>query len=108
MKRNDYKYVYNTLPKFRDFPFEKQTWFIKNENVAREVTKDICELVIPALQSGKLVFCTYYDTKNKVLSYFIKVVTTSSTASSLIFTELSFPGQVSANNTPAIVTCVVF
>lgn len=108
MKRSDYKYVYNTLPKFGNSPFEKQTWFIKDGPTANECAVEIREWVIPALQSGKPVFCTYYDTINKQLKYLTRIWTDGQTQG-VYFEELEFPTHVTIDrNAPAIVTCVVF
>lgn len=58
MKRSDYKYVYNTLPKFGNSPFEKRTWIIKTTEDWRQQQKDICIMLHNAIKSRKLIYCT--------------------------------------------------
>ena len=57
MKRSDYKYVYNTLPKFGSSPFEKRTWVIKTTEDWRQQQKDMCTMLYNAIESRKLIYC---------------------------------------------------
>ena len=64
MKRSDYKYVYNTLPKFGNSPFEKRTWIIKTGQDWTDQKEDICATLSRIIRSGKLLYCTLTTLKN--------------------------------------------
>lgn len=63
MKRSDYKYVYNTLPKFGNSPFEKRTWIIKTGQDWIDQREDICATLSKIIRSGKLLYCTLTNLK---------------------------------------------
>ena len=119
MKRSDYKYVYNTLPKFSNLPFEKVVYRFQKNDIEnnKEQYKKLWEKINQAICMERPIICTMYSIKpysdGKSKEYIIRplsIVTQTSNVLELGFSNPSggyYSFKDSTNDT-CTVTCVIF